>query len=202
MENLLPGQFGILINPKDLSIIERSISDLHTNVVIVGLNISQALADDWLNYHTEGHDRKLRYAFNRSPYRGAYMTDIIKRVEVKSRNIQNEIKFGTLNLDSHLNNFREEMRIVGANKKSLFILLGNLAYDLFNKELKSDFPNRVLCYHCSYYGLTDAAWVEKTWKTLSLYPRDSNQLFPRFTISQEMQDQIKNSNKNKAVSEK
>jgi len=178
-------------NPKVLSFIERSITKLHTNVVIVGLNISQELSSNWLNYHTEGHDRKLRYAFNESPYFGAYMTDIIKKVEVRSQKIKHEIKFGIIPIHDHINDFRKEMKFVGADQDTLFILLGKDASDIFQKELDAEFPNNVSCYHCSYYRLTDAAWVENTWNTLRMYTSSSNKSANIFKVSETMQEQLK-----------
>ena len=178
-------------NPKDTSFIEKSNTKLHTKVVIVGLNISQELSTNWLNYHTEGHDRKLRYAFNESPYRGAYMTDIIKKVEVDSKKIHREIKFGKIPIYDHINNFRKEMKFVGADQDSLFILLGKVTSDIFHKELDDEFPNNVSCYHCSYYGISEAAWVENTWNKLRKYTSSSNKSANIFKESEAMQEQLK-----------
>src|SRR5262245_34094775 len=69
-------------NPDDLpdtSIIREGLESLKSSVVMVALNLSKFFPIQWKNFHSgRDHARKLMYAFNRSPYRGAYMTDLIK----------------------------------------------------------------------------------------------------------------------------
>ena len=99
----------------DTEVIATHIEQLHTSVVMVGLNISNALPQPWSNFHFGLHDRKLNYAFNQSPYRGAYMTDIIKgEIDAKSSNIKAKIKSGEIDIAKHVSLFKTEMEDVEA----------------------------------------------------------------------------------------
>jgi hypothetical protein len=59
-------------NPEDTGIIAEHLPCLKTSVVMVGLNISRPIPIRWQNFHGRDHARKLMFAFNESPYRGAY----------------------------------------------------------------------------------------------------------------------------------
>jgi hypothetical protein len=132
------------------------------------------------------------YAFNESPYRGAYMTDIIKgEIEAKSNRLKERIQLGQVDVEKHISAFRFEMDELGVNKDALFILFGGDVKRLFAKWLACTYPNYAACSHYSRRG-TDAEWVEDSWaileehyvttraqaKTLQFSPNDSmsNQL--------------------------
>lgn len=79
-------------NIGDLSILNPDLnsdllSQLNTEVVLLGLNISRGdIKIPLANFHderSEATDYKIRYAFRGSPYWGGYMTDIIKDFEQK-----------------------------------------------------------------------------------------------------------------------
>ena len=109
----------------DTTVIRENLPDLKTSVVMVALNISRELPGPWRNFHSRDHARKLMYAFNQSPYRGAYMTDIIKDyVEPNSARLRKQLLSGQLDAASALQIFREEMKDLGANDHTLFILFG------------------------------------------------------------------------------
>jgi hypothetical protein len=64
---------------------------LKNNVVMVGLNFSRPLlpTEPFKNFHDlspYANDFKIRYAFRNTQFYGAYMTDIIKNLEMKSSN--------------------------------------------------------------------------------------------------------------------
>jgi hypothetical protein len=64
---------------------------LRNNVVMVGLNFSRPLlpTKPFKNFHDlspHANDFKIRYAFRNTQFYGAYMTDIIKNLEMKSSN--------------------------------------------------------------------------------------------------------------------
>jgi hypothetical protein len=78
-------------NMGDLSVFDLDLNPgllhvLKTNVVMVGLNIasfSRLLPEPFRNFHDpnpSANDFKIRHAFRKTDYYGAYMTDIIKRV--------------------------------------------------------------------------------------------------------------------------
>ena len=144
-------------NMKDTTVIRENIADVKTSVVMVALNISRALSGPWQNFHSRDHARKLMYTFNESPFRGVYMTDLIKSyVEPNSARIREQLRKGHVNLPSHVTSFRKEMQDLGANDHTLFILFHTEVTRLFNTHLAETFPNRVSCPHYSARGYTDA----------------------------------------------
>lgn len=151
----------------DTQIIRENIQDLHKDVVMVGLNISNPLPQPWSNFHFGLHDRKLNYAFNQSPYRGAYMTDIVKgEVDANSSNIRNKIKSGEIDIAKHVNVFQTEMEDLGATRNTLFILFGHETYTHFKKYLGLTYPNFVMSKHYSYAYAPDVKIVDEIWNTL------------------------------------
>jgi hypothetical protein len=58
---------------------------LRSDVVMVGLNLSRDQPPPFGNFHdasSRGQDYKIRFAFTGTPFYGAYMTDIIKKVRM------------------------------------------------------------------------------------------------------------------------
>jgi len=134
-------------NPDDTSVIEKNIDILHSEVVLVGLNVSRNIDNDWANFHDNTHARKLRKLFNRSSYQGAYMTDLIKdHVAVSSKSLDN---LDLAIIDMNIKAFKDEMTLLGANKSTLFILFGQPAQQLFIDELVFFFNNIATCTHYS-----------------------------------------------------
>ncbi len=165
-------------NPENAAIIGDNVEKLTTSVIMVALNISKTIQNDWQNFHGRNHDgrnhaRKLIYAFNESPFCGAYMTDLIKgEVEPKADKLLAKIRSGEINLRSHFDKFRKEMNVVRVHKHSLFILFGKTVAELFATHLGADYPNQVYCPHYAYRGYTDCEWVKKTWSKLEAHLRE------------------------------
>jgi hypothetical protein len=136
-------------------------SQLRTDVVMVGYNFS--IPTDTFpvfhNFHScEGIEvhhatvrnaSKLRYAFNKTPYWGAYMTDIIKNyVEAKSENVE----LGSAELVEHFRVFRDELAILKA-EKPLIIAFGGKVYTLLKKHLRQEEYSRLVrVTHYAHYG--------------------------------------------------
>ncbi len=159
-------------NPADARIIAEHQSRLNASVVMIGLNASKAIPKTWQNFHGGDHARKLMFAFNDSPYRGAYMTDIIKgEVESKAGRLRTRLRDGSIDVQKHIDAFRTEMFDVGAHQHSLFILFGNDVTQFFTRHLAGIYPNHVGSAHYSNYGkgFSDAEWVEKSWTTLEAH---------------------------------
>ncbi len=79
---------------EDTAVIRENLGDLKTSVVMVALNISGAISSPWQNFHSRDHARKLMYAFNQSPYRGSYITDLIKdHVESSSERLRSHLVY-------------------------------------------------------------------------------------------------------------
>jgi len=156
----------------DTEIIERNVKALHSRVVMVGLNISAALARDWANFRAfnpdtdnntarpGSHDRKLKYAFNDHKLcRGAYMTDLIKGVcEGNAQEVIRKIRSGEVDICKQVRLFKKEMDAIGANGRTLFILFGNDVQRLFKSHLSKSYQRYVRLRHYSSRG-TDNDWV-------------------------------------------
>jgi hypothetical protein len=139
--------------PADSAIIANHVAELRASVVLVALNISRPIPNHWQNFHSHDHARKLMYAFNESPYRGAYITDLIKgEVETKAGRLSAKVSSGGINLREHVDTFRAEMDDVGVHENSLFILFGKKVAQLFAGHLGVVYPNHVGCPHYSNYG--------------------------------------------------
>ncbi len=153
---------------KDTSIIEQNLSKLHTNWVIIGLNISQPV-DSLANFRGGKHDRKLKYAFNNTFISGSYMTDLIKSVEVKSSEILKDIKSSKIDINAQVSYFNEELKFVCVNEETKFIIFGNAAKNIYDNFYKGYYPNNEVFFlkHYSSRG-TDQKWVEETWKELNI----------------------------------
>jgi len=107
-------------NPADARIIAANQNCLNASVVMIGLNVSRPIQTPWQNFHGADHARKLMFAFNDSPYRGAYMTDIIKgEVESRAVRLLARLRNERIDLRTHIDAFRTEILDVGAREDSL-----------------------------------------------------------------------------------
>ncbi len=149
-------------DPRDASIMRENLGDLKPWIVMVGLNVSAPLPYPWANFRIGRNDRKLIHAFNQGPYRGAYMTDIVKgEVEVRSDNIKKRIKSGELDIQKHIEAFEIEMSNIGADRRTHFILFGGLVDEIFTRYLSSRFPLHLSCQHYAVYGSSES-WAKNT----------------------------------------
>ena len=170
-------------NPADARIVTEHQGCLKASIVMVGLNISGPIPNTWQNFHSADHARKLMFAFNDSPYRGAYMTDIIKgEVESKSGRLMARLRNGSIDVQKHIDTFRTEMCDLGAHEHSLFILFGKDVAQFFANHLAAIYPNHVSCAHYSNYGkgFSDAEWVDKSWTTLEAHYEATRTTFNTF----------------------
>jgi hypothetical protein len=94
---------------------------LKTNVVMVGLNFSRPLlpTESFKNFHDSNphaNDFKIRYAFRNTQFYGAYMTDIIKKLEMKSSNeVRTYLKNNPKIVQENISLFREEISEIEAS---------------------------------------------------------------------------------------
>ncbi len=172
---------------KDTSVVSENLRDLKTSVIVVGLNCSGHWAGGetyydtdellqqhkgWRNFHGGKQDYKLAYALNWSPYRGAYLTDIIKgEFNVDSGNVKKKIARGEIKIETHLIAFRDEMDDWKVRPNALFILLGDVVRELFEDYLGRFYKNRVQIRHYAARPhrnerYTDAKYVEGVWQKL------------------------------------
>jgi hypothetical protein len=125
-------------NVGDLSVLDPDLNPellqtLRTDVIMVGLNISRPLAEPFRNFHDPGpraNDFKLRHAFVGTNYWGAYMTDIIKNVEiVTSTKLCAHLKAFPALIQSNVETFLNELRDLNATKPTV-LAFGGDAYQL------------------------------------------------------------------------
>lgn len=156
-------------NEKNTEVIDNNINLLHSNYVFIGLNISKEV-DTWTNFRGGKHDRKLKYAFNSiNKFRGAYMTDLIKEIEVNSTNILSKIDKKEIDIRTQVNFFKDELCFLKVTPKTKFIIFGNVARDLYEEFYEKHFPENKVFYlnHYSSRG-EDKKWVEKVWERLNI----------------------------------
>ncbi|MGB7568860.1 MAG: hypothetical protein WBM07_13450, partial [Chitinivibrionales bacterium] len=99
--------------------IETNPQNLLNEIVILGLNISTK-CEKWSNFHltqeragrNPQHDRKLRFLFDKSQYRGAYMTDLFK-TETKESDKVLKLAKNEIWRNSHFNNLQNELKVIG-----------------------------------------------------------------------------------------
>jgi hypothetical protein len=156
-------------NERNTTIIENNLELLHNNYVFFGLNISKEVGI-WENFHGGKHDRKIKYAFNSIRHiKGAYMTDLIKKVEVNSSNLLNEIKVGKVDILKQVNILRSELNLIKVTPKSKFIIFGNVAREIYDEFFEKYFPENKVYYLQHYSGRgDDKKWVEKVWTRLNI----------------------------------
>ena len=96
------------------------------------------ISQPFRNFHDQSshaHDYKIRYAFRKTEYYGAYMTDIIKGVvEVDSKNIPKHLSQNPDVSQDSLNKFREEILDLGISAP-LLLAFGRLAFNILTEHL-------------------------------------------------------------------
>lgn len=118
--------FDLIRNPSLLDVLKN-------NVVMVGLNSSRLIfhTEPFMNFHDKNpnaNDFKIRFAFRGTEYYGAYMTDVIKNLDMKDSNDVNYLlKKNPAIIHKNILVFREELADLQASKPIL-LAFGNDAY--------------------------------------------------------------------------
>jgi hypothetical protein len=184
--------------PQDPGIVDSCIHELHSNVVMVGLNVSNGINLSWKNFRpgqyvwaTNYNVLKLVYAFNRSAFRGAYMTDLLKEhPEPNSAKITRWPEYDKKHNEA-IEIFLKEMKLVGATKDTLYVLFGKQVAKAFREERLSHFQKKVELIHYSYWRMSLVSWVEYCWDQLFKYTTMQNTCKCRFEISDCMKKDLK-----------
>jgi hypothetical protein len=158
-------------NMGDLSAFDDAgvLSFLRNDVVMVGLNFS-VLRDPpkpFFNFHGKGGGAfKIRYAFNDSPYYGAYMTDIIKlQEEVDAKKMMQRLKAHPEVVAPNVDKFREELRDLRATAP-IILAFGNDTYKLLRENLdKSEYRKLIKLTHYSH-RISKEAYREAVFKEI------------------------------------
>lgn len=125
------------------------LNTLRPDVVMVGLNGSRSMDFDvpFRNFHDRNpraQDFKIRYAFVGTPFYGAYMTDIIKHIEmVDSNRLLALLKTAPDLVRRNCEAFRNEIRDLNVEKPTI-LAFGVAAYDIINQHFRADEYSRLV----------------------------------------------------------
>ena len=124
------------------------------DVVMVGLNVSRSVSEPFRNFHDpspKAMDFKIRYAFTKTKYYGAYMTDIIKNVEmVDSRDLVKHLKASPAVIRENVEVFRGELQDLNSGKP-LILAFGARAHRLVAEHIPHrEYSRLIKVTHYSY----------------------------------------------------
>ncbi len=160
------------IREKSTDIIYLNIEVLNVRNVIIGLNISKEV-EVWGNFRGGKHDRKLKYAFNDTAVRGAYMTDLFRIKMKDSTNLAKQLAIKPKLIQGNVLRFVDEMRDLKITAETRFILMGkedSILGRFYRNEFQKHFKDNPVTYHRHYSSRgTDKAWVESMLKCLNIY---------------------------------
>lgn len=157
------------LNILDPEINKKLLSQLNSNVILVGLNISRGdIKVPLANFHDkrpEATDYKIRFAFRGSPYWGGYMTDIIKDFDQKSSGkVVSFLRENKSFEEENVRSFRQELIDIGAINPIL-ISFGNDAFNILNRNFKSEFKILKVPHYANYTNKEKyREKVESVWK--------------------------------------
>lgn len=117
------------INIRDTSLIsEESISKLHANVIILGLNPSTGISFPH-NFHCGRYDKWYADAFDIKPFAGAYMTDLMSLsqpdAQVAVRRWKEDTKFRNKNLRA----LQAQFKVLGVSHPTI-VCIGKSTHEL------------------------------------------------------------------------
>lgn len=131
------------LNIFDVQKIPKLLEVLKNNVVMIGLNFSRPVSptEPFKNFHDlnpRANDFKIRYAFRDTEFYGAYMTDVIKNLEMKdSHDVKTYLKQNAKLVQDNISFLREEFFDIQADKPIL-LAFGADTYNLLNNNLRKD----------------------------------------------------------------
>jgi hypothetical protein len=121
---------------------------------MVGLNIARSFSEPFRNFHdpsSKANDFKIRYAFTNTKYCGAYMTDIIKNVEmVDSNDLLEHLKAPPSLVRQNVEAFREELQSLNSGKPTI-LAFGAAAHRLLEKHISGrEYSGLIKVTHYAY----------------------------------------------------
>lgn len=125
---------------------EADTSQLHANLVILGLNPSKDI-EFGVNFHGKRFDLWYEEAFKKAPFAGAYMTDLISIGEPSAKVVIEKWKDESFRM-KHVKNLEQQFKIleietttpifcIGKNTESLF----RSAFPEYNNVVSIGHPN-------------------------------------------------------------
>ena len=149
-------------NPKDniadLSVLDPTanpvlLHTLHSNAILIGLNISRRIELPLGNFHDPrpmATDFKIRYALHDTPYWGAYMTDIIKDFEEKaSGRMMRFLRSNKHFEEDNISHFRKEIEVLGCTDP-LLITFGKDADSVARRNLGHEYRIVRIPHYANY----------------------------------------------------
>lgn len=141
-------------NMGDMSILNLKanptlLKTLKTNVIMVALNFSRPTVQNeaFRNFHDSNpwaNDFKIRFAFQRTQYYGAYMTDIIKNlVEVDSSKVLELLKKKPELIKENVKLFRKELEDLKTNAPTI-LAFGISTYNIIKEHIKAEEYTRLI----------------------------------------------------------
>lgn len=130
------------------------LQQLNPNIIMVGLNISRGrIAKPLANFHDErpeAMDFKIRYAFNGSPFWGAYMTDIIKDFDQKiSGKVMSYLRRNKSFERENIEFFREEINDLGT-QNPIIIAFGRDVYTILTRNFMDEYRIFKIPHYSNY----------------------------------------------------
>ena len=114
---------------------EEILCKLNPNFILLGLNFSTGKVNTLMNFHSkDGNIGKLRYAIRKSPFSGAYMTDIIKNYsEPNANELMKYLRENKEFEQKNVRDFENEISILGT-ENPVIIALGNDVYKILKRN--------------------------------------------------------------------
>ena len=135
----------------NLNVFEKKKKLLHTNSVIVGLNISEKVKP-LENFHATRFDQRLKNLFTGTKGEGCYMTDLIKVITPNAK------KAKLYADDDAKKKFEKEMKTLGIGDEATFLVLGNDAWKIFVEWFPKKFTKKKKLIHPSHHFISDKKW--------------------------------------------
>jgi len=139
------------MNVFDLDKNPKLLETLNPNVIMVGLNISKRIEKPLSNFHGEiGGAYKIRFAFQDTPFHGAYMTDIIKDFEQKiSGTVSKYLKVNKEFERQNILLFEQELVDLKTNNP-LIIAFGNDSFDILARYFSDKYKIIKVSHYSNY----------------------------------------------------
>ena len=98
------------------------------------------------------------------------MTDLLKKIEVDSKNISEYLlnPDNSENINTQKEFFQKELQDIGVTEKTLFILVGRVVQKHFNEFTDNKYQSTVSLRHYSDYRLTKEQWINEAWKIITI----------------------------------
>ena len=123
----------------DLDKNSNLLKTLQTDVIMVALNFARDITfqKPFMNFHDanpHAQDFKIRYAFEETPFYGAYMTDIIKDFPMlSSKDVLSHLKANPNDVTTQLNRFRKEIAFITVGVPTI-LAFGKQTFDILKKD--------------------------------------------------------------------